>query len=144
MHSLRVWDPRASIFFTVRRVLVVDDEENIRLVLRTLLKRHGYEVETAPGGEEALGLVESFGPDVVITQDLCHVCAVAAPPPARFSVPAFPLSPHLSNTYVCASPPRHISNVRGDLTAADHFAVQLHKRPPAARSRPAFKCLNAW
>jgi two-component system response regulator AtoC len=58
---------RASIFFTVRRVLVVDDEENIRLVLRTLLKRHGYEVETAPGGEEAVGLVESLGPDVVIT-----------------------------------------------------------------------------
>ncbi|HVZ32566.1 MAG TPA: sigma-54 dependent transcriptional regulator [Polyangiaceae bacterium] len=51
----------------MRRVLVVDDEENIRLVLRTLLKRHGYEVETAPGGDEALGLVESFGPDVVIT-----------------------------------------------------------------------------
>ena len=51
----------------MRRVLVVDDEENIRLVLRTLLKRHGYEVEAAPGGEEALGLVESFGPDVVIT-----------------------------------------------------------------------------
>jgi two-component system, NtrC family, response regulator AtoC len=46
---------------------VVDDEENIRLVLRTLLKRHGYEVETAAGGEEALGLVESFGPDVVLT-----------------------------------------------------------------------------
>jgi two-component system, NtrC family, response regulator AtoC len=51
----------------VRRVLVVDDEENIRLVLRTLLKRHGYEVETAASGEEALGLVDSFGPDVVIT-----------------------------------------------------------------------------
>ena len=31
----------------MRRVLVVDDEENIRLVLRTLLKRHGYEVEVA-------------------------------------------------------------------------------------------------
>ena len=36
--------PKASIFFTVRRVLVVDDEENLRLVLRTLLRRHGYEV----------------------------------------------------------------------------------------------------
>ena len=51
----------------MRRVLVVDDEENLRLVLRTLLRRHGYEVETAPTGEEALALVDSFGPDVVLT-----------------------------------------------------------------------------
>jgi two-component system response regulator AtoC len=51
----------------VRRVLVVDDEENLRLVLRTLLRRHGYEVETAPTGEDALTLVDSFGPDVVLT-----------------------------------------------------------------------------
>ncbi|HTQ05511.1 MAG TPA: sigma-54 dependent transcriptional regulator [Polyangiaceae bacterium] len=51
----------------MRRVLVVDDEENLRLVLRTLLRRHGYEVETAPTGEEAVTLVDSFGPDVVLT-----------------------------------------------------------------------------
>jgi two-component system response regulator AtoC len=51
----------------VRRVLVVDDEENLRLVLKTLLRRHGYEVETAESGEEALGMVDSFGPDVILT-----------------------------------------------------------------------------
>ncbi|NRA33755.1 MAG: sigma-54-dependent Fis family transcriptional regulator [Polyangiaceae bacterium] len=51
----------------MRRILVVDDEENIRLVLKTLLKRNSYEVETAASGEEALNLVESFGPDVVLT-----------------------------------------------------------------------------
>ncbi|HKY35518.1 MAG TPA: sigma-54 dependent transcriptional regulator [Polyangiaceae bacterium] len=51
----------------MRRVLVVDDEENLRVVLRTLLRRHGYEVETAASGEEALGMVDSFGPDVVLT-----------------------------------------------------------------------------
>jgi two-component system response regulator AtoC len=51
----------------VRRVLVADDEENLRLVLRTLLRRHGYEVETAASGEDALALVDSFGPDVVLT-----------------------------------------------------------------------------
>ncbi len=51
----------------MRRVLVVDDEENLRVVLRTLLRRHGYEVETAVSGEEALGMVDSFGPDVVLT-----------------------------------------------------------------------------
>ncbi len=45
----------------------MDDEENLRVVLRTLLRRHGYEVETASSGEEALGMVDSFGPDVVLT-----------------------------------------------------------------------------
>jgi two-component system response regulator AtoC len=64
---LRPWSTPGSIFFTVRRVLVVDDEENLRLVLRTLLRRHGYEVEAVPTGEEALALVDSFGPDVVLT-----------------------------------------------------------------------------
>ena len=51
----------------MRRVLVVDDEENLRVILRTLLRRHGYEVETAASGEEALGMVDSFGPDFVLT-----------------------------------------------------------------------------
>ncbi len=51
----------------MKRVLVVDDEENIRLVLQTLLKRNGYQVETAEGGEQALTLIDAFGPDVVIT-----------------------------------------------------------------------------
>src|SRR5258705_8328024 len=51
----------------MRRVLVVDDEENLRLVVRTFLKREGYEVEVAASGEEALALVEAFGPDVILT-----------------------------------------------------------------------------
>ncbi|HEY5959737.1 MAG TPA: sigma-54 dependent transcriptional regulator [Polyangiaceae bacterium] len=51
----------------MRRVLVVDDEENIRIVLRTLLRRQGYEVETASSGEEALALLEGFGPAFVLT-----------------------------------------------------------------------------
>ncbi len=51
----------------MKRVLVVDDEENIRLVLRTLLRKHGYEVEVADSGEQALGLLDKFGPDVILT-----------------------------------------------------------------------------
>ncbi len=45
----------------------MDDEENLRVVLRTLLRRHGYQVETAEGGEEALALVDAFGPDFILT-----------------------------------------------------------------------------
>ncbi len=51
----------------MRRVLVVDDEENIRLVLSTLLGKHGYEVRTADSGEAALTVLESFDPDVILT-----------------------------------------------------------------------------
>ena len=50
----------------MRRVLVVDDEENIRVVLRTLLKKNDYQVETAESAEEALGQLESFDPDFVL------------------------------------------------------------------------------
>jgi two-component system response regulator AtoC len=51
----------------MRRILVVDDEENIRLVLRTLLKKHGFEVEVADSGEAALALLDAFDPDVILT-----------------------------------------------------------------------------
>ena len=52
---------------TMRRVLVVDDEENLRLVLRVFLKKHGYEVEVASSGEQALELLDSFGPSFILT-----------------------------------------------------------------------------
>ncbi len=51
----------------MRRVLVVDDEENLRLLVRTILRREGLEVEVAASGEQALALVETFGPDVILT-----------------------------------------------------------------------------
>jgi two-component system response regulator AtoC len=51
----------------MRRILVVDDEENLRLLVRTILRREGFEVEVASSGEQALALVETFGPDVVLT-----------------------------------------------------------------------------
>ena len=48
------------------RVLVVDDEENLRLVLRTLLRKHGYEVEVAENAEQALAVLTSFDPHFVL------------------------------------------------------------------------------
>ena len=50
----------------MRRVLVVDDEENLRLVLRTLLSRNGYEVHVSGSAEQALGELEQFDPDFVL------------------------------------------------------------------------------
>src|SRR5688572_12967921 len=49
------------------QVLVVDDEENIRLVLQTLLTKKGYEVHTAVNGEDALRIAADSPPDFVLT-----------------------------------------------------------------------------
>ena len=51
----------------MRRVLVVDDEENVRVLLKALLRRQGYDVETASDGCEALRVVDAFLPDFVLT-----------------------------------------------------------------------------
>jgi two-component system, OmpR family, KDP operon response regulator KdpE len=48
-------------------VLVVDDEPQITRVLRTTLTGHGYLVRTAGDGDEALEVMRSWQPDVVIT-----------------------------------------------------------------------------
>lgn len=47
------------------RILVVDDEENIRLLYREELGEEGYEVETAASGEEALRRLEAEPFDLV-------------------------------------------------------------------------------
>lgn len=46
------------------RILVVDDEEGIRRVLRQLLEYEGHEVQVASGGGEALTVFEEFRPDL--------------------------------------------------------------------------------
>ena len=49
-----------------RRVLVVDDEDDIRRLLRRVLTEKGYEVSEAAKGVEALALVRSEVPDVIL------------------------------------------------------------------------------
>jgi two-component system, OmpR family, KDP operon response regulator KdpE len=48
------------------RVLIVDDEPQIRRFLKPALTAAGYEVLTAESGEEALRLLASAAPDVVV------------------------------------------------------------------------------
>lgn len=48
------------------RILVVDDEEDVRDLLSRFLLKRGYQVETAADGEEALEAVRQNPPDVVL------------------------------------------------------------------------------
>jgi two-component system KDP operon response regulator KdpE len=52
---------------TRKRILVVEDEPEITLVLRSGLTKHGYDVRVAAEGEAALDLFQAWTPDLVIT-----------------------------------------------------------------------------
>jgi DNA-binding NtrC family response regulator len=52
---------------SVQRILVVDDEEQIRSMLTQMLGARGYEVHTAKDGEQALVLVGQYDFQLVIT-----------------------------------------------------------------------------
>ncbi len=49
-----------------KRVLVIDDDEDTRLLLTMLLGRRGYDVPTCNTGEDALRWLEAHVPDLVI------------------------------------------------------------------------------
>jgi two-component system, OmpR family, KDP operon response regulator KdpE len=50
-----------------RRILVVDDEQQITRVLRTTLSAQGYDIRVANDGEMALELMKNWTPHVMIT-----------------------------------------------------------------------------
>ena len=49
------------------RVLLIDDEENLLLVLEDQLSAEGFEVTTAIDGDTGLKLIPEFAPDIIVT-----------------------------------------------------------------------------
>jgi len=51
---------------TMSTILVVEDEESVRELVRVYLENEGFRVETASDGEEALNKVKANTPDLII------------------------------------------------------------------------------
>jgi DNA-binding response OmpR family regulator len=49
-----------------QRILAVDDEEDIRELVRFNLEKEGFDVSTAETGEKALDLIRSGRPDLIL------------------------------------------------------------------------------
>jgi DNA-binding response OmpR family regulator len=49
-----------------KRILVVEDDADLRRLFRTALSIAGYEVDDAPDGIDALRIIESRVPDLVV------------------------------------------------------------------------------
>lgn len=58
--------PRAQEDTMSKRILVIEDQEDNRLILNDLLTSFGYEVLEAVTGEEGLNLAENSNPDLIL------------------------------------------------------------------------------
>lgn len=56
-----------------KRILVVDDEQQLALAVKIRLQSQGYQVETAKDGQEAMQRAEANTPDLVILDVLMPV-----------------------------------------------------------------------
>jgi CheY-like chemotaxis protein len=59
-------EERADLSGDARRILVVDDEPEIRTLLERALSARGFTVETAPDGEEGLARIAAHPPALVL------------------------------------------------------------------------------
>jgi CheY-like chemotaxis protein len=56
----------------MKKILVVDDEEDVVDVLRLVLGKKGYEVATATSGMEGLARAQSALPDLILLDIMMH------------------------------------------------------------------------
>jgi DNA-binding response OmpR family regulator len=81
-----------------KTVLIVEDEQNISIALRYLMKGQGYDVVVAHDGEEALTMVEKAQPDLMLLdvmmpkRDGYDVCQTIRANPAWQSIKIIMLS----------------------------------------------------
>jgi two-component system alkaline phosphatase synthesis response regulator PhoP len=55
-----------------KKILVVDDEEDVVEVVRLVLAKKGYEVETATSGMDGLARAQSALPDLILLDIMMH------------------------------------------------------------------------
>jgi DNA-binding response OmpR family regulator len=50
----------------MRKVLIIDDDPDVRTIMKVLMKKQGYDVATAINKEDALFKLEDFQPSVIL------------------------------------------------------------------------------
>jgi CheY-like chemotaxis protein len=139
---------------TVKRILLVEDEDNLRELVSGRLEANGYQVSVAEDGYKALTLAKELHPDLVILDlmlpkmDGYAVCRMIRSGMADTQVPIILFSARSSeddrrrgldcgaNAYVTKpfDPPVLLDKVR-ELTDPAGWAA-AHVEPPSADDRP--------
>lgn len=48
-----------------KKILIIDDEEDMRIYLETIFQKAGYDTMVAVNGDEALAMVSNYRPDLI-------------------------------------------------------------------------------
>jgi DNA-binding response OmpR family regulator len=84
----------------MKKVLVVDDNNDILWVVATILKRYGFDVMTTLRGEEVLDKTINFGPQLILLDvflsgvDGIEVCNTLKSKPETKDIPIIMFSAH--------------------------------------------------
>ena len=77
---------------TGKRVLAVDDEPAVTLLITRVLQRAGYDVRTASSGEDALAAIQEQAPDLLIVdKNLPRMHGMELVKAARIRLPNLPV-----------------------------------------------------
>jgi two-component system cell cycle response regulator DivK len=81
-------------------ILVVEDNEDNRVIYGTMLRAHGFLVQEATGGEQAIAMARSSPPDLVLmdiglpTMDGVEATRLLKLDPATAGIPVLALTAH--------------------------------------------------
>lgn len=127
---------RKGVTTIKQRVLLVDDEENIRMLVRFNLEKAGYEVIEAGDGKQALALARNESPDIAILDlmlpgiDGLEVCRLLKQSPETAALPIIMLT----------AKGDEIDRVIGlELGADDYMAKPFSQRELAARIKAVLR-----
>ncbi|HVK96449.1 MAG TPA: response regulator [Flavisolibacter sp.] len=82
------------------KILIIDDDPDIRTVISILLKKHNYEVQTAGTKAEAFQKIEQFPPSVILLDVLLsgsdgrEICREIKASPQTQHIPVVMFSAH--------------------------------------------------
>jgi DNA-binding response OmpR family regulator len=119
-----------------KRILVVEDDEEMVELLRFNLERAGFAVAAAADGREALGLVQEAAPDLVLLDLMLPgmngftLCEILRREPATARIPVFILT---------AMPGQFCQLFGYEVGAAEFMAKPFSVRELVARIRSRFK-----
>ena len=84
----------------MKRVLIVDDNNDILWVVETILKRYGFDVMTTLRGEEVLSRTRKFSPQLILLDvflsgiDGIEICNTLKSTPETKDIPVIMFSAH--------------------------------------------------